>query len=323
MILITGSAGYIGSEICKKFEELKINYIGIDNLKYSNEYNIHNKKKFIKTCFSNDKIINKILKEKKIQTIIHCAAYAYVLDAEKNKKYYFNNNIKKTKKFIEYSIKNKIDNFIFLSSSNVYSEKKKNSSFREMDKKKPKNYYGKTKLVVENFLINKKNKFKNITILRLFNIIGLTKKFTPYDKDNFKYQRILFKMFNQMKKKKPININYFKKDIYDKKIFPERDFLDIRDLTNLVSSISKKIDDKKGLKIYNVGKGKSQSLMKIAEYLKLYSGKKLLIKFKELHKKEYLFTMSSIKKIKKDFKWSPKISLKKSILSYYKHLLIR
>ena len=63
--------------------------------------------------------------------------------------------------------------------------------------------------------------------------------------------------------------------------------------------------------------------MKIAEYLKLYSGKKLLIKFKELHKKEYLFTMSSIKKIKKDFKWSPKISLKKSILSYYKHLLIR
>ncbi len=121
MILITGCAGYIGSEICKKFEELKINYVGIDNLKYSNKYNIYNKKKFIKTCISSKNIINKVLKEKKIQTIIHCAAYAYVLDAEKNKKYYFNNNIKTTQKFINYSIKNKIDNFIFLSSSNVYS----------------------------------------------------------------------------------------------------------------------------------------------------------------------------------------------------------
>ena len=35
MILITGSAGYIGSEICKKFEKSKKNYIGIDDLKYS------------------------------------------------------------------------------------------------------------------------------------------------------------------------------------------------------------------------------------------------------------------------------------------------
>lgn len=323
MILITGCAGYIGSEICKKFEELKINYVGIDNLKYSNKYNIYNKKKFIKTCISSKNIINKVLKEKKIQTIIHCAAYAYVLDAEKNKKYYFNNNIKKTKKFINYSIKNKIDNFIFLSSSNVYSEKNKLSIFEETDEKKPKNYYGKTKLNIENFLINKKNKFKNITILRLFNIIGLTKRFMPYNKNNFRYQRILFKIFNHIKKKKPISINFFKKKNFDKKIFPKRDFLDIRDLTSLISAISKKKINKRGLKIYNVGKGKSQSLIKIVEYIKLHSKKKLLLRFNELHKKEYFFTMSSIKKIKKDFKWKPKISLKKSVLSYYKHLLIK
>ena len=55
MILITGSAGYIGSEICKKFEKLKINYIGIDNLEYSYKKNIYNTKKFIKTCISDNK----------------------------------------------------------------------------------------------------------------------------------------------------------------------------------------------------------------------------------------------------------------------------
>ena len=32
MILVTGSAGYIGSEVCKKLESLKYDYIGIDDL---------------------------------------------------------------------------------------------------------------------------------------------------------------------------------------------------------------------------------------------------------------------------------------------------
>ena len=55
MILITGSAGYIGSEICKLLEEKKIKYIGVDSLKYTYVSNIFNKKNFIKFCISNKK----------------------------------------------------------------------------------------------------------------------------------------------------------------------------------------------------------------------------------------------------------------------------
>ena len=55
MILITGSTGYMGSQICKKFEKLKIKYIGIDSLKYSYKKNIYNKNNFMKCCISNKK----------------------------------------------------------------------------------------------------------------------------------------------------------------------------------------------------------------------------------------------------------------------------
>ena len=44
MILITGCAGYIGSELCKKFSLLDIGYIGVDNLSYSYKNNIFDKK---------------------------------------------------------------------------------------------------------------------------------------------------------------------------------------------------------------------------------------------------------------------------------------
>ena len=65
MILITGSAGYIGSQLCKEFEKLKIKYIGVDCLKYSYENNIHNKKNFLKCCISNKVKITSIIKQKK------------------------------------------------------------------------------------------------------------------------------------------------------------------------------------------------------------------------------------------------------------------
>ena len=114
MILITGSAGYIGSQICKKFEKSKIKYIGIDNLKYTYKDNVYNKKNFVECCISNKKKITSIIKQKKVITIIHAAAYAYVNDAEKNKRKYRINNIIKTKEFIETVAGLSIKNFIFL-----------------------------------------------------------------------------------------------------------------------------------------------------------------------------------------------------------------
>ena len=257
MILITGSAGYIGSQICKEFEKLKIKYIGIDCLKYSYENNIYNKKKFLKCCISNKVKISSIIKKKKIKTIIHTAAYAYVNDAEKNKKKYKINNVIKTKKFINIIAELKVKNFIFLSSSNVYSENKKMCT--ENNKTNPKNYYGKTKLIIEKFLLNKKKNFNNLIILRLFNVVGLTKKFIPMNFGDLKYQRLLFKVFYKIKKKSSIQLNYlhFKKN---KMIFPTRDFIDIRDLLNLIIKINKSFLKKNTKKIYNVGGGISYQI---------------------------------------------------------------
>ena len=135
----------------------KINYIGIDNLSYSYKSNVKNKKKHFKIDISDKKKIYKIFKDFNIDLVIHAAASSYVLEGEKNKSKYFLNNVKKTKEFINLCKLKKIKNFIFLSSSNVYEEKE---NFSENDKIKSKNYYGKNKIVIENFL--KRKKFKNL-----------------------------------------------------------------------------------------------------------------------------------------------------------------
>ena len=81
-----------------------------------------------------------------------------------------------------------------MSSSNVYSEKKKLSNFLKINPTSPKNFYGKTKINIEKFLIHNRKNFDNLIILRLFNIIGLTKNFKQQEFSKFQKSKIIIQI---------------------------------------------------------------------------------------------------------------------------------
>jgi UDP-glucose 4-epimerase len=95
-ILITGGAGYIGSHITEQLIDKKYDVVILDNLKTGHKKLINQKANFIKGNINNKKLINNIIKQHNIQTIIHLAAYLNVSEAEKNKLKYYNNNVKGT-----------------------------------------------------------------------------------------------------------------------------------------------------------------------------------------------------------------------------------
>ena len=99
-ILVTGGAGYIGSHIVENLVKTK-NIIILDNLVTGYKKLINKKAKFIKADIKNKKDLIKIIKNNKIDSIIHLAAYLNVSEAENNKKKYYNNNIIGTKNLIE------------------------------------------------------------------------------------------------------------------------------------------------------------------------------------------------------------------------------
>lgn len=304
MILLTGSSGYIGSEIVNIFEKKKTKYIGIDNLSYSNKKNIINKKKFYKMDFSNKKV-SELIKKFSVKSVVHCGAFSYVLDAEANKNKYYINNVLKTKRFIDICKKSGVENFIFLSSSNVYKELNKN--YNEKDPTQPKNFYGKNKILIENFL--KKKNFNSLIILRLFNVIGLSKKFYIFKFLKNDYQRIFFKFIYDIKK---VSINYVK--INNKMIFPRRDFIDVRDVSNVVILILGKLKIKKINQTFNVASGKSKSLIKLYESFR----KTKNFKMKKMSKKELIETSGNVLKLKKFLNWKPKYDFESSVKSIKK-----
>jgi len=310
MILVTGSAGYIGSHICHYLDKLGIGYYSIDNLSRGSKKNIS--KNFTKMDIGNSKKVFNIILKKKIDTVIHAAAYSFPVESERKKEIYTLNNVYKTKKFISTCKNAKIKKFIFLSSSNVYYEKKNNISFKETDATKPKNHYGKTKLSIEKYLLKKtKYKFDQLIILRLFNVAGYISSFNFKLKNNDNL-RIFPIIALSLKNKKKIKL-FFKKE---KKInlFPERDYVHVWDVVKIVWFFAKSKFKKKFVLI-NVGSGKSHSLMDLLVQIEKKVKKKVIYKIKELNNKELFITKANIKKLKLYHNIAPKISFSKIVNS--------
>jgi UDP-glucose 4-epimerase len=125
----------------------------------------------------------------------------------------------------------------------------------------------------------------------------------------------MFQIKERLKKDEPIKIRYFK--IKNKKVFPSRDFVDIR----IIFLIFKKIiKDKKyqniGTKIINVGSGISTPIIKIISNFEKLINKKIKVHYEEIDSKELMQTRANIKKLKTFLKSSVKFNLKKTLNTY-------
>ena len=314
MILVTGCTGYLGFHICEDLKSKKIPFFGIDNFSRSSRKNIIDKKKFLKIDISSKHLL-KLLKQKKIKTVIHAAAYSFPPESEDNKKMYYENNILKTKIFIDYCYKMNVQKFIFFSSSNVYNfNSNKINSVKETQKLYPKNYYGKTKLIIEQYL---NNKFKTCYILRLFNIAGYINDNHFYEFKN-KYRRILPVINEAFKKKLNIKINLIK--LKGKPVFPGRDFVHIKDFLRIILIILK--NKNRNNSILNVGNNK---LIYLDQIIKLFEKKlKKKIDFKKIisSKGNLNYTLSNNTQIQKKLKFKFKFNLNEIVKSCIKKKII-
>jgi UDP-glucose 4-epimerase len=121
-ILVTGGCGYIGSHVVKKLIKLGYEVIVLDDLSTGSLKFLSKKAKFKKGDFADQTILNQIMSNGQIDTIMHFAAYISVSESIENPEKYILNNYEKSSILWSVAVKNKVPHIIFSSTAAAYGE---------------------------------------------------------------------------------------------------------------------------------------------------------------------------------------------------------
>jgi UDP-glucuronate 4-epimerase len=333
-ILVTGSAGFVGSEVALKFLKKNFIVVGIDN--HNNYYDeslknnrVKRLKKFknYKHCkfdiLNQNKILS-ICKKYKIKKIIHLAGQAGVRHSLVNPKSYLKTNVIGFFNILEVCRKLKIKRLIYASSSSVYGLNKKIPFSENDNTDHPISFYSATKKSNEIMAHSYSYLYNIETIgLRFFTVYG------PWGRPDM----ALFKFVNNIFNNKKIKV-YNKGDHM-------RDFTYIDDITDGIIKIFN-LNLKKDLnfdlknpspsssicpwRIYNIGSNNKIKLMKFIRIIEKILKKKAKIQYFPLQKGDVETTYAKVNKIKYDAKYSPETEIYKGVskfinwyLAYYNY----
>tara|TARA_B100001245_G_scaffold224723_1_gene198731 strand:+ start:8450 stop:9418 length:969 start_codon:yes stop_codon:yes gene_type:complete len=170
-IFITGGAGYIGSHVSIQLLDAGHEVTVYDDLSLGFKENIDERAKFVNGSTLDLYHLKKSLSDN-FDLVIHLAAYKAAGESMELPSIYSNNNINGSVNLINVMLEHGIKNLIFSSTAAVYGY----PSYLPIDENhalNPINFYGYTKLVVENLIqwYAKLGKL-NYVIFRFFNAAG-------------------------------------------------------------------------------------------------------------------------------------------------------
>lgn len=322
-ILITGGAGYIGSHTVRQLQNAGYNPIVLDNLVNGHEKVVKNilKVPLIIGNVGDKNLLDSILignhpstNNKKIDGIIHFAAFAYVGESISEPLKYFKNNIVETLIILE-SIINHKKNFnrnipiVFSSTCATYGLIRK-LPITEDSEQNPINPYGQSKLIVEKFLneFGKAYGLKSV-ILRYFNAAGADPK-GDIGEDHDPETHLIPLIFDVISGKKKF-LEIFGDDYETDDGTCIRDYIHVNDLADAhilsLEWLCKQKESKNFQpEIFNLGNGKGYSVKDIINSVELVTGLKVKTKLSDRRPGDPPILISSSSKAMEFLKWSPK-----------------
>jgi len=322
-IFISGSSGFIGFHVAKKFLDRGIKVHGFDSM--NNYYDVNLKKSrlnilkkyknfsFTKGNLENYKILLRSIIKIKPKIIIHLAAQAGVRYSIKNPETYLNSNIIGTFNILKAAHNIKVKHLIIGSSSSEYGANKK-IPFKEIDKTDHQvSFYAATKKSTEVLAHAYSSLWKlPITMLRFFTVYG------PYGRPDMAY----FKFTKKILKGQKI-------DIYNKgKMY--RDYTYVDDIVDGIFKISNKIpklNSKTKIKndslspvapfrILNIGNTKKIYLLDFINTLEKTLNKKIKRNYLPMQKGDVYSTLSDSSLLKRLTGYNPKTNYKNGIRKF-------
>lgn len=284
-VLITGIAGFIGSNLTERLLSKGYKIIGIDNLSTGYKKNIKGLPiKFYKKDIKNFKILDKIFKREQPDYVIHLAALARIQPSYIDPIKTHDNNVTGTINILQIAKKYKVKKVVYAASSAAYGDNK--IPFNENMKPDLKNPYSVTKYMGELYCKLYNDLGLPTLWFRFFNVYGKNQE------DKGDYSTVIGIFLRQKRAGQPMTI------VGDGS--QRRDFTHVSDICDgLIKGME---SDVRG-ELINLGSGETISVNDLS---KLIGGE---ISYISLRPGEANVTLADIRKAKRLLKWTPKISI--------------
>src|SRR5262245_2291955 len=167
-ILVTGGAGYIGSHAVRLFLERGHDVWVYDSLIYGHRQAVPAERLIVGDLNETHRV-DQVLTEKRIDAVVHFAAFTYVGESVSNPAKYYQNNLVNTLNLMECLRRHSVARFVFSSTAATYGMPEK-MPIKEDTPQKPINPYGASKLAVEHALADYAQAYQwGFAALRYFN----------------------------------------------------------------------------------------------------------------------------------------------------------
>ena len=303
MIIVTGGAGFIGSNIIKALNNIGITQIiVVDNLSNSSKHlNLNSLK--IADYIDKDDFIKTLSCFKGVKTIFHQGACSNTMETDG--RYMMKNNYEYSKDLLHFALNNGID-MVYASTAAIYGNGD-NGFSEKAECESPLNVYAYSKLIFDNYvrrlIYTKSHIDSQVCGLRYFNVYG----YQENHKGNM--ASVPFHLMTQLKKGQAMKL--FKGSEGFK-----RDFIFVDDVVR----VNMYMYDKRINGVFNCGTGKAQSFMDIAKtFQDLNPNAKIeMIPFPEALKNKYqFFTEADITSLRKTGYKASFQSLESGLQQYY------
>src|SRR5215831_19248931 len=150
-ILVTGAAGYVGSVCAEQLIAAGNDVVALDDLSTGHREAVPDSATFVEGDFGNSGLVRDVVREYRIQAVMHFAGETLVGKSMSDPRPYFRTNVYKGIEFLDTLLVGGVRNLIFSSTAAVYGEPI-STPITEDHPKNPINAYGESKLIFEKTL---------------------------------------------------------------------------------------------------------------------------------------------------------------------------
>lgn len=301
-ILITGGAGYIGSHAARLFLARGHDAWVYDNLSMGHRQAVPADRLLVGDLEETSKL-DHILNSKRIEAIVHFAAFAFVGESVREPAKYYQNNLVRTLNLMDCARRQGVDKFVFSSTCATYGIPKQ-IPMTEETPQDPINPYGRSKLAVEWALRDYARAYPwSCALLRYFNAAGANPE-GDIGEDHSPETHLIPLVIQAAVGQRP-SIQVFGTD-YDT---PDgtciRDYIHVDDLAEAHLLAIENLHPGKEI-IYNLGTGQGYSVREVIRTVEEITGKKVPVEEGVRRPGDPPVLVASAEKANRELGWKPR-----------------